>query len=320
MGTQASYFFAQFIFGVSCLLFGTATLQFAACTSSEVRPGSKNGGNQKPQDTNGNEKKNGETEKDLDQGENSGSKDRKKVEVDEDSDLPDTDEDCIPKPDQGSVRLFILGGQSNAVRLSDESLRLALQKSFEKIYPADRIYLAKYAANSTHLAGDWLGNGSETATGDGAHYVAFQNAVKNQLATLRTANPDREIRLNGMVWMQGESDALNTGYAEAYETNLKTFIEDVRATFGIPKLTFVLGRLSTGQLAYPFLNVVRTAQDAVAKQDPNVAAVSLESLTVAPDGGHFSAESYPIMARLFADATKNLQFPGLEDGSEFCQD
>ncbi|KRP37823.1 MAG: hypothetical protein ABS34_00955 [Opitutaceae bacterium BACL24 MAG-120322-bin51] len=44
-------------------------------------------------------------------------------------------------------------------------------------------------------------------TSDGVDYVVFQQTVTSGLAALAVAYPNATLDLQGMVWMQGESDA-----------------------------------------------------------------------------------------------------------------
>ena len=91
---------------------------------------------------------------------------------------------------------------------------------------------------------------------------------KNTRPKIASGRFGTSLDLQGMMWMQGESDA-SAAYATSYQTNLTTFITDIRATYGAD-LPFVIGRLSSGQtnLNSTYLNQIRNAQDAVASADP----------------------------------------------------
>ena len=89
------------------------------------------------------------------------------------------------------------------------------------IYPKDNIYLVKYAVSSTTLAVDWNATGS-----GGPQYNAFKSTVQAALQNLTAAGLSPSLA--GMLWMQGESDALNANYAPNYQANLTSFITNVR--------------------------------------------------------------------------------------------
>ncbi|OYV04764.1 MAG: hypothetical protein CFE26_15150, partial [Verrucomicrobiales bacterium VVV1] len=140
-----------------------------------------------------------------------------------------------------------------------------------------RVAIIKYANGGTNLENQWKAGGTATTAGDGPEYVTFQQTVTQGLAALTAAYPGATLDLQGMVWMQGESDVVNS-YGATYQANLTTFIADVRATYGAD-LPFIVGRLSNGQTSLndtpteaTQFNLVRNAQTAVAAA---VARVSL---------------------------------------------
>lgn len=106
-----------------------------------------------------------------------------------------------------------------------------------------------------------------------------------------------------MVWLQGESDAV-AGLSASYQTNLTTFIADVRATYGT-SLPFVIARLSSKQTALnsAYLNAVRAAQDAVAAADPRTAVFSTDDFGLRTDNLHFDGSGQQAIGSAFAGET-----------------
>ena len=92
-----------------------------------------------------------------------------------------------------------------------------------------RLAIIKHAEGGTSLYSNWKAGGNATTTGDGAEYVTFQQTVAKGMAALANKYPNAEITLEGMIWMQGETDAQN-GQGSGYFGNLTNFITDVRAT------------------------------------------------------------------------------------------
>ncbi|WP_193211401.1 LamG-like jellyroll fold domain-containing protein [Luteolibacter marinus] len=171
-----------------------------------------------------------------------------------------------------------------------------------------RMAIIKYANGGTNLAVQWKGGGDATTTGDGAEYVTFQQTVTAGLAALASAHPGAVIDLQGMVWMQGESDAV-AAYAGSYQANLTTFIADVRATYG-SGLPFVIARLSSGQtnLNATYLGQVRAAQDAVAAADPRTSILDTDGFGLGGDNLHFDASGQQSMGLGFATQAAYLEW------------
>jgi hypothetical protein len=118
------------------------------------------------------------------------------------------------------------------------------------------VAIIKYADGGTSLVTNWAANGSSSTNGDGPDYVVFQSVVSAGLSRLAQAYPAASIELDGMIWVQGETDIDDgVGAAGAYGTNLARFINDVRLTYATNKpygtnLPFFLSRISANQTVY----------------------------------------------------------------------
>lgn len=162
-----------------------------------------------------------------------------------------------------------------------------------------RVAVVKYARGGTALIDAWKPGGDATTAGDGPEYVFFQQTVTAGLANVAAAYPGATILLDGLVWMQGESD---DSVASTYATNLAAFIADVRATFRT-NLPFVIGRLSTGQTAIAAtpLATLRQAQATVAAADPWTGLVDTDTYPVkVADHLHFDAAGQQALGYGFA--------------------
>jgi hypothetical protein len=163
-----------------------------------------------------------------------------------------------------------------------------------------RVAIIKYANGGTNLEINWRAGGNGTLNGDGAEYLAFQSGVSNGLAAIRAAYPVATVQIEGMIWMQGESDA-TSGYQASYYFNLTNFIADIRATYG-SHLPFVLGRLSSAQksISAAALNVVQNAQGGAAAGDVWTRTVYTDGFSVKTDNLHFDAGGQKALGQAFA--------------------
>jgi hypothetical protein len=143
--------------------------------------------------------------------------------------------------------------------------------------PSDRIFLIKYAVNGTALYNDW-------APSSGPQYSAFMSTALAALADLDAAGVDYEI--SAMLWLQGESDALE-GHGEAYETNLRNFIDDMRTRFDAPDLPFYIARVREHYGTPEQTALVRTAQVVIADSTANVEWFDTDSYNPLINGGHY---------------------------------
>ncbi|MEY3895205.1 MAG: hypothetical protein RLZZ214_724, partial [Verrucomicrobiota bacterium] len=214
---------------------------------------------------------------------------------------PQADVDFFHKVEGGTAALTTLRpGLSETAQFGPE---IILGREMADLWASEtntRVAIIKYANGGTNLAVQWKGGGNATTTGDGTEYVVFQQTVTAGLAALAAAYPSATLDLQGMVWLQGESDA-TAAYAPSYQTNLTNFITDVRATYGAA-LPFVIARLSSGQtnLNSTYLNQVRAAQDAVNAADPRTGILITDSFGLNADNLHFSAAGQQSIGEGFA--------------------
>ena len=152
------------------------------------------------------------------------------------------------------------GISANTNRFGPE---IAFGHAMHQAYPDDEVYLIKVAAGGTSLFGSWAPLGSANAPKGGPMYRRF---ITNALAALKDLDESQKAyRIEGMLWMQGESDAHN-GKGDAYEANLTAFIGKVRSEFDQADMPFILGRIIPHFDRPPGNNaLVRAAQQSVAE-------------------------------------------------------
>ena len=184
-----------------------------------------------------------------------------------------------------------------------------------ELFPNDDVYLVKEGISSADLAVDWNPNGT------GWVYNRFKERVNAALANLRAAGLDPEIA--GMIWMQGESDALNSSYAQSYAANLENFIGKVRSDFDAPEMPFVMGRILPYYDTAPAGGnaTVRLVQETIQNQ-PGIGKVTwidTDDLQLAY-GGHYGTQGQLDLGVRFADEFAPVPEPAVATllGIGFC--
>lgn len=176
--------------------------------------------------------------------------------------------------------------------------------------PTQQVALVKNAVGGTNLYSQWAADGTSGSANDGSNYKSFQSTVTNALNALRAAHPGEAIVIRGMIWMQGESDAVAT-YSVQYQANLANFINDIRLTYGAD-LPFVIGGLSNYQtsLNTTYRNDVRAGQEAVADGDPLTGIVNTNGFQLKSDNLHWDAIGQQQLGEAFAlEMQKYLLIP-----------
>ncbi len=144
---------------------------------------------------------------------------------------------------------------------------------------------------------------------DGLQYKLLLKRINKFFTDCAKLNPE----IVGAVWMQGESDSLESGMAERYAENLTAFIAELRRQTGNPSLPFVIGQVYAGDhpgqgsaVRNPEkMQIVHDAQQQVADQDDFVALVVTDDLTLR-DPYHYDAASTVELGKRFAQALAEL--------------
>ena len=169
---------------------------------------------------------------------------------------------------------------------------LAFGRAMRAAYPDDDIYLIKTAAGGTSMHKHW-----KFEDGRGPLLRRFLNTSKAALANLKKAKV--KYTIDGMLWMQGESDAAQGKGAE-YEASLKSFINQIRQEFKKPDLPFVMGRILPS-FDNPVGNgpMVRAAQASVAKELKNVVLFDTDDFARI-NKGHYNHDGQIMLGKTFA--------------------
>lgn len=169
---------------------------------------------------------------------------------------------------------------------------LVFGKTLSDSLAGTKIALIKHSVGSTYLATDWRPPSSGGTTG--SLFNAMLATVKSGLAAL---DPQYTPVWSGILWMQGEFDGGNQGYANEYQTNLTNFVKDVRTQLKVPDLPFIIGMIDSSR-SWPYAGTIRAAERAVAKNLANVGLVDTHGF--ATDGTHYKLDGMIALGKGFA--------------------
>ncbi len=168
-------------------------------------------------------------------------------------------------------------------------------RSIADARPDATVALIKHAVGGTDLAQCWYPGTSDTDPAMGACYAGWLSTVRDALEGL-----EEEHTIAGMIWMQGEADALVASWAEDYADNLRAFIDRVRQDVGTEDLPFAMGVIDC--IGCPYRQTVQEAQRAVAAESPLVFSVETEDLPQNGDNIHFDGSGMRTLGERLADA------------------
>ncbi len=155
----------------------------------------------------------------------------------------------------------------------------------------ETVGIIKHSVSGTNLAQHWSPADPKFLYGE---------LLKKVSAAWET----RKIEIVGMIRMQGESDSFDKNMAEAYFKNLADFIQAARKDFKSPTMLFVAGRVNPPKDRFPFVDMVRKAQEEC--KMPGYAFVDCDSLEKIRGRLHCNTRGLVEMGYRFADAMLKL--------------
>lgn len=238
--------------------------------------------------------------------------------------------DPVSSP-SAAPEVFLLVGQSNMAgrgRVEDEDRRpvpgvLVLDRNGAWAGQGEPIHFDKESAGvgpgftfggrvARHLPGVAVGL-VPCAVGGTPIARWLPGADLYQAAVARARVALRDGRLRGILWHQGETDALEEGSARAYAGNLVAVVEGLRRDLDAPRVPFVVGELGRFLLhenvpghPAPHARVVNEQIHRLPALVPETAVVSSEGLNHLGDGLHFDRAAQRIMGARYFEAWRAL--------------
>jgi hypothetical protein len=175
---------------------------------------------------------------------------------------------------------------------------LSFGRRMRQLFPERHIAIIKVAEGSTGLHDRWRARGGDL-------YRLLVDTVQAEMETLTTQGG--RPQLAGLLWMQGESDAVFDVDAEAYQQNFTDFVLDLRSDLRNTLMPVVSGLIATDR-GWTYADTVRGATSQVAAQTGRLAAVETDDLpmdTTSPE--HYDTEGNLQLGVRLADALASLQ-------------
>jgi len=183
---------------------------------------------------------------------------------------------------------------------------LGLAEKLHEMYPDETFFIIKCAWGGTNLFDQWLSPSSKGKTGK--EYKAFVAFVQNSLDYLISKNYD--IKIEGMCWMQGESDSISVETATAYSVHLENFVKDIRKNFSKyaaeDGIAFIDAYIAENPAYWVYYEYVNQGKTRVAGLSPLNSVVDTSELSCSgepedqPDIAHYDSLSEIKLGHLFA--------------------
>lgn len=174
---------------------------------------------------------------------------------------------------------------------------ITITEPLKIIYKNLAVIKCAYAGSS--LADDW----ERGAVKGNMLYKIMLEQINNACYLLDSSG--FSYSFEGFFWIQGEKDASDNSDSDAYQDNMKDFIEGVRIDLKSPDLPFILSRLPSKQ-PYAYLQTVRNAQEKITEIVNNTRWIDTDSLALDKDSVHFISSGVKKLGSMLASSFLNL--------------
>jgi len=168
--------------------------------------------------------------------------------------------------------------------------------------PPRRIAILKCAQGATGLDDYWRVDGGERGAD---HFSRLRDFALEQIRALREHGADARFR--SLLWVQGESDAMEPQAAYRYKANLSALWRALAEAWDTPRLGLLgvrigrqLWRRQAGGL--PYADPVRETFESLAREQPDVACIDADDLGVLEDDIHYDSSAQQTLGVRLAEA------------------
>ena len=210
----------------------------------------------------------------------------------------------------GTYLLPVIPGNVQGQLSGDFGVEVSFSDTLAK-YKGETVALYKYSIGGTRLAQD---------TGDDWHPQSvgeYWDTYKSGYTDLgpKLLGFGKRAEVKAFFWIQGENDAIDQTYADAYQVNLELLIDSIRAFHQNANLPIFIGKLKSDSGGAAYNGTIISAQDAICGINYSpTGVVTLDSGSrslcylvetsdlIFFDGVHYTADSYAVLGLRLASA------------------
>jgi len=185
-----------------------------------------------------------------------------------------------------NVTFYYQGRPRKLAQYSHFGPEVSFAHHVARAFPNDEHIIVKFAATGSHIQ-QWMPG-----------QPLYQGMLRQLGFSIKEKNP----KIAAVVWMQGESDALNQARASKYSHHLTRFITTLRKDLASPHSLFIMGEINPLGKDFPLVKSVQKSQRQVRSQVRNTLLTNSNDLGKIFDNIHYSAQGQMELGKRFAEA------------------
>ena len=198
--------------------------------------------------------------------------------------------------------LFNVGGKWTSLEPGGPSFgpEITFGRAMAKALRGERIAVVKFAIGGTSLFAwdrDWTADLARK-TGNEKSGPLYEQLTERVADALK----GRDAEIVGVFWMGCGRDCRYRESAELFERNFSALIRNLRKEWGAPDLPFIYGRDSLPPGRFKHVDIIRKAEEKIAKTVPHTEMVDTDDLTKLKDRVHFAVKATMTLGDRFAEA------------------
>ena len=186
---------------------------------------------------------------------------------------------------------------------------VGIAEKLNELYPNETFFIIKFAWSASEMYTQWTSPSSEGKTG-----IIYRNFVRYIDKNLKyLASKDYDVSIEGICWMQGESDSFFVETATDYEAHLSNFIKDLRKKYddyaSNDGIALIDAYIAASPAYWVYYDLVNASKKAVADSSPINVVIDTNAHGLAcdkepeenPDIPHYDSLSQLKLGNLFAE-------------------
>ncbi len=199
-----------------------------------------------------------------------------------------------------NVEFYYNGYKTPLNRFRHFGPEIGFAHELSRHFPHDTIKLIKFAVGGTSLfAWDPNWNAAKArSTRNASAGPLFKKLIK----TAKVGFNNKDAKLAGILWMQGEADAKYPAAAKQYANNLNRFVNRLRTELKSPNAPFIMGSINPPLKFFPATAIVQQAQRVAARHIRNLRLIRTADLEKRNDHLHYNTRGQLELGKRFARA------------------